>query len=268
MCDGLVLLLGDLGLGLLEDRRLLELQPHPEADEHQHGGEQERDAPAPGLEVRRRSGTRRARTAHRWRAGCPAARRPAATRTRSRAGRRSPCSAAISTAPPHSPPTAKPCTSRQTSSRIGARDADGGVRRQQADREGARRPSSSGRRRASSCGRPGHRSGRRPRRRAAGRRSRARRCRRPAACAVTGSDLGEEQLAEDQGGGRAVEEEVVPLDGGADQAGEDDLDDAVAAGRRARARPAVHGCVLAWTWRSLAVFMRRSSRRPSGMSCR
>ncbi len=32
----------------------------------------------------------------------------------------SPCSAAISTAPPHSPPTAKPWSSRQTSSRIGA----------------------------------------------------------------------------------------------------------------------------------------------------
>ena len=31
-----------------------------------------------------------------------------------------PCSAAIRTAPPHSPPTAKPCTSRQASSRIGA----------------------------------------------------------------------------------------------------------------------------------------------------
>ena len=31
-----------------------------------------------------------------------------------------PCSATISTAPPHSPPTAKPCTSRHTSSRIGA----------------------------------------------------------------------------------------------------------------------------------------------------
>ena len=32
----------------------------------------------------------------------------------------SPCSAAIRTAPPHSPPTAKPWTRRQASSRIGA----------------------------------------------------------------------------------------------------------------------------------------------------
>ena len=35
-------------------------------------------------------------------------------------------------------------------------------------------------------------------------------------------ERGEEQLVEDEGGGGAVEEEVVPLDGGADQAGEDD----------------------------------------------
>ncbi len=46
--------------------------------------------------------------------------------------------------------------------------------------------------------------------------------------------LGEEQLAEHQGGGRPVEEEVVPLDGGADQAGEHHLDDAVGGGRRSR----------------------------------
>src|SRR4029453_858329 len=32
----------------------------------------------------------------------------------------SPCSAAIRTAPPHSPPTAKPCARRHTSRRIGA----------------------------------------------------------------------------------------------------------------------------------------------------
>jgi hypothetical protein len=35
--------------------------------------------------------------------------------------------------------------------------------------------------------------------------------------------LGEEQLVEHQRGGGAVEEEVVPLDGGADEAGRHDL---------------------------------------------
>ena len=35
-----------------------------------------------------------------------------------------------------------------------------------------------------------------------------------------GLAAGEEQRAEDQGGGRSVEEEVVPFHGGADQAGE------------------------------------------------
>ena len=79
--------------------------------------------------------------------------------------------------------------------------------------------------------------------------------------------LGEEQRAEDEGGGRAVEEEVVPLDGGADQAGEDDLDDARlrrSAGGRSGGR--------AWLGRSCVVpfvggdggaaVRRRSSRRP------
>jgi hypothetical protein len=35
--------------------------------------------------------------------------------------------------------------------------------------------------------------------------------------------IGEEELVEDERGGRAVEEEVVPLDGGADEAGRHDL---------------------------------------------
>ena len=38
---------------------------------------------------------------------------------------------------------------------------------------------------------------------------------------------GEEQGTEDEGGGGPVEEEVVPFDGGADQAGEDHLTDGV-----------------------------------------
>ena len=103
-----------------EDRRLLEREPHPEADEDQHGARAGTGSASPRPRTRRRSAPRPAPTARRSRAGCPSRRRPAATRTRSRAGRRSPCSAAISTAPPHSPPTAKPCSSRQASSRIGA----------------------------------------------------------------------------------------------------------------------------------------------------
>jgi hypothetical protein len=35
--------------------------------------------------------------------------------------------------------------------------------------------------------------------------------------------LGEEEIPEDQRGGRSVQEEVVPLDGGADEAGKGDL---------------------------------------------
>jgi hypothetical protein len=46
-----VLLLRDLRLRLLVHRRLLELHADVEADQHEHGGEQERDPPAPGLEV-------------------------------------------------------------------------------------------------------------------------------------------------------------------------------------------------------------------------
>ena len=86
----------------------------------------------------------------------------------------------------------------------------------------------------------------------------------------------EEQRAEDQRRGRAVEEEVVPLDGGADQAGEDDLDDVGAARCRGRS-PEVTGSwcvdmcclpfVLVWGGQRRSR-RRRSSRRPSGMSCR
>ena len=86
--------------------------------------------------------------------------------------------------------------------------------------------------------------------------------------------LREEQLAEDQGGRGAVEEEVVPLDGGADEGGEDDLDDVGL--RRARVAwaglpgdcvdVAMGGAFLGVTrgiggWCGVR---RRSSRRPSG----
>ena len=50
-------------------------------------------------------------------------------------------------------------------------------------------------------------------------------------------EVGEEQLVEDQRGGRAVEEEVVPLHGGPDEAGTDDLHDG-------RARPGRDGGFL------------------------
>ena len=82
----------------------------------------------------------------------------------------------------------------------------------------------------------------------------------------------EEQRAEDERCGRAVEEEVVPLHGGADQAGEDDLDDAVATpvggvgSLRGRRFAIVWTCACSHL--AVSLVMRRSSRRPSGMSCR
>jgi hypothetical protein len=42
---------------------------------------------------------------------------------------------------------------------------------------------------------------------------------------VSGSASGKNSLLKTSGGRRAVEEEVVPLEGGADQAGDDDLAD-------------------------------------------
>jgi hypothetical protein len=47
-------------------------------------------------------------------------------------------------------------------------------------------------------------------------------------------EVREEELVEDQGGGHPEQEEVVPLDGGTDQAGDDDL------ARRRAARLRVH----------------------------
>ena len=128
----------------------------------------------------------------------------------------SPCSAAISTAPPHSPPTAKPWTRRSRISSERRPDADLGIGRQQADQhrrhahqdqaqhqqplaadpvaemaedDAADRP----RDEAERIGGEGEQG--------AGQR-------------IVG---GEEQPVEDQGGGRAVEEEIVPFDGRADR---------------------------------------------------
>ena len=57
----------------------------------------------------------------------------------------------------------------------------------------------------------------------AGERSRRRTCRTRASVPAERIERREEQLVEDERGGGAVEEEVVPLDGGADEAGQGDL---------------------------------------------
>ena len=95
-----------------------------------------RECASPRRGSRPRSGRRRAAPARRRRAGCRRRRPPAASSPRSRAGAASPCSAAISTAPPHSPPTAKPWTRRSTISADRRPDADLRVGRQQADQHG------------------------------------------------------------------------------------------------------------------------------------
>ena len=241
-------------------------EPHPEADDDQHGGEQERDAPAPGLE----RGVALHRGEHEQHAGreqvAQRARRPAATRTRSRGW----SSLAVLGGHQH---------------RAAPLAADGEALHQPADQQqdrGARRrwwrTSAAGRSRR--CARPiissettsiflrptrspkwpktTPPSGRATKPEGVG-------AERAAACAVHRVGVGEEQLAEDQGGGRPVEEEVVPLDGGADQAGEDDLDD-----RRSGVRDPVLAGPGAWVCVDMCVvpFTRRSSRHPSGMSFR
>ena len=154
-----------------------------------------------------------------------------------------------------------PGPARQTSSRIGRRDADRGVRRQQADREG-REPIISRRddehllaadpvtevAEDHAAERPRHE----PEGVGAERQQRAGRPGR----------VGEEQRAEDEGGRRPVEEEVVPLDGGADQAGEDDLDDVRSGPAGGSSSPGRRvTCVVDMALCRLLV-MRRSSRRP------
>ena len=133
-----------------------------------------------------------------------------------------PCSTTISTAPAHSPPTPSPCTNRSTTSSTGASDPGRLVGRQQPDQERREADEHEGgdERRLpadavavvaehDAAERPGEEPdgvggerGHRPGDRVDGR---------------------EEQAVEDEGGGGAVQEEVVPLDGGADEAGGDDF---------------------------------------------
>ena len=95
-------------------------------------------------------------------------------------------------------------------------DADRGVRRQEADQRPSRPPSAPSsdqrRRAADAVADVARRSGRR----SAGRRSRSRRWRRRAG-SRRWVDVAEEQLREDDPRGRGEQEEVVPLDRGADQ---------------------------------------------------
>ena len=129
------------------------------------------------------------------------------------------CSSAISAAPPHSPPTAKPWISRSRISRIGARMPMVGVGGEQADREAGRAHDAHGQHEHGFAADPvaevaeDH----------------------PAEGADDVADgegaergdgrdhrgqVGEEQLPEHQRGGGAVEQEVVELDGAAQEAGE------------------------------------------------
>ena len=135
--------------------------------------------------------------------------------------RASPCSDTSSTAPPHSPPSAKPWTSRSTVSSTGAAVPIGGVRGQQPDREG--RPAHQQQAQHQQLLAPDpvavvpeHQRAQRP----GGESDRVRQERQQRADERVG--VREEQLVEHERGGGAVEEEVVPLDGGADEAGGDD----------------------------------------------
>ena len=123
----------------------------------------------------------------------------------------------ISTEPPHSPPTPIPCDDAQQRQQDRRGDPHGGDAGQAADEE-RRRPHQHSVVTAWPCARPGRRSGRRSPRRSVGRRTPRTAWRTRPAHRRTGTGR-EEQLGEDQRGRRAVEEEVVPLDGRAHRAG-------------------------------------------------
>ena len=129
-------------------------------------------------------------------------------------------SIASSTEPPHSPPTPIPWMKRRTVRMTAPQMPIDVVGRHEADERRSRCPSAAGSRSASPCGRCDRRNGRRSPRRSGARRSRRNRSRTPPARRPAGR-IREEELAEDEPGDDAVEEEVVPLDGGADRAGDD-----------------------------------------------
>ena len=220
-CGGLLGL--ELGLGLGEDRGLLDREAHPQADGDEHGAQQERDAPAPrleggvgldGREDPQHTGGEQVAQRH---AGLRPRGPEAALRVVAVLGGHQ-----DGAAPLAADREALHQAAGQQEERGG--DADGGVRRQQADREGrdAHQEERSDEHllaadpvtevaeddAAEGAGDEAERVG------AEGQQGRG-----------GGLALGEEQRAEDERRGRAVEEEVVPLDGGADQGGEDDLDD-------------------------------------------
>ncbi len=111
------------GLGLcqrlLEHRRFIDRQTNPQTDDHQHSGQEERDAPSPGDEgaVGEDGGQQRQHARGEELPGRCTGLRPGGPEAARRA---SPCSDTSRTAPPHSPPSAKPCTRRSTVSRTGA----------------------------------------------------------------------------------------------------------------------------------------------------
>ncbi len=227
-----LLLLGDLGLGLLVDRGLLELEPDVETDQDEDGRQQERDPPAPGLEV----GVALDRREHEQHTGRhQVAQRHAGLRPRGP----EPAVLLVAVLGGHQHRAAPLAADRESLQEPADQQQDRGshadrrVRRQQADREGGdthqhqrddehllaahavaevteHHPAQRSRDEAECVG-------------AEGEQRRGDRLR-----------LREEQRAEHQGGCRPVEEEVVPLDGGPDQAGEDDLDDPVLPGLGAR----------------------------------
>ncbi len=125
----------DLLLRLEEDRRVGDLGADVVADGHDHDREPEADAPAPArncssVSVRERVSS--TTVASRLPAGTAACGQ-LAQNPRCLSGE---CSATRSTAPPHSPPTAKPWKNRRTMSRMGASVADLVERRQAAHEEG------------------------------------------------------------------------------------------------------------------------------------
>ena len=182
-------------LDLLEHRRLLDPQPHPQRDADQHEAGQERNAPAPRVErlvgqharragrracrARGRSARRSARTSRRSRAAPSArARRAASTRRRTRRRRRGPAARAARRAgsAPSMPtlsyvgsrpmaPVERPITSVVTIKRLAPADAVAEMAEDARRRAAAPRSRRRTWRRRSACPspRPGRRTGRRTR---------------------------------------------------------------------------------------------------------
>ena len=209
-------------LGLLEDRGLLDLGSRTaQADETRTADSRNGIAPAPGEEAASLWKTARQRSrplAISWPAGAPlAATRPG---SRGASGRR-----------------ARRRSDRAAPLATEGEALDAAQHRQQHRREtptwawwaAARWRTSQpiiSSETTSSFLRPScRRSGRRPGRRAAGRRSPSQYVANDSSVPAAGRGVGEEHVREHGRGGDAVQEEVVPLDGRADEAGGDDAGD-------------------------------------------